>query len=71
MKPYTSHLISIGTAKLSFEGAKLRCKGGGGERGKGTVPQNFLKKKKKWCDFVHSRVFLSTNFVVFFFETFS
>ena len=25
----------------------------------------FEKKKKKWCGFVHSRVFLSTKFISF------
>ena len=57
-----SHFISIGGAKLSFEGAKLRWKRGGGEEG--TVPE---RKCKIWCDFVHSRVSFNTYFFFFFF----
>ena len=49
-----SHLILIGAAKLSFEDAKL-CWRGCGSR----------KILKKWCEFVHSRVSFSTNFVSF------
>ena len=57
-----SHLISIGAAKLSFVGAKLRWKRGeGGGSG---------KCLKKWCDFVHSRVFLARIFFFFFLRHF-
>ena len=52
------HLISISAAKLNLEGAKLRWRG------------RFRKKNEEWCDFLHSRVFDSTNFVFFFFRNF-
>ena len=52
-----SHFISIGVVKFSFEAGKLDWKGGGSG-----------KFFKKWCDFMHSKVFFSTNFASFFFQ---
>ena len=61
-KQRRSHVISTGVAKLRSEGAKLG------------VYEIFLKKKKKmvqhflgkkWCEYVHSQVPFSTNFVSF------
>ena len=49
-----SHII-YAAAKLSFEDTKLYWRGVGSG--------NFFKK---WCIFVHSSVFFSTNFVSFF-----
>ena len=38
----------------------MKMGGGGGERDSGKI-------FNKWCDFVHSTLFFSTNFVSFFF----